>query len=748
MVTYKIVQYRNGVAQPLHYRYDYMKNTGVYDLREFPYASQTTMNIVVKNEKQIFFDTTLKQGEDQKYITENLERKLKIGYCSTGEYKYIRHEGSAAAAEAYSFYLFEQKMALWEDLFGKYEEVPRYIQVLVLSNYVWEINRDAIYPYHYKGKDFDNAIKRIKNILSKVDIDTILNMPRMDTFHKHFWISMKEDISPVMLAKPEELFVMAGEKKLLGTKVIEIVLNKIRVENQKLFLYAFVKSPIFNYTTQEPHVIAVENGCYRKEVSTFDSINSCYKTKMRTNNFFGFIYECDVNEIENFYFEIEIDGIRYNTKYYCMPVSVFNAKIGINRYIRNNVLIKLSSNIFELSKVTDDFREIFEKETQLIGTNEQIERLRKGCINYNKRGKVWIYSDSMTVKYDNAYYQFVSDFGKDDGIERWYVYDRELSDIAHLFTEQQQKYLVKYGSNLHKLLYLCAEYIICSFSDLRPRIPFKNDAEIAYYRDLFSGQTIYLQHGVLHADLRYAQSAERCKVDKIVVSSYFEEDNYFKNYHYRKEDLIPTGMARYDYIDKNKKAKNRILFAPSWRSYLVGRNQNAQWEKNSGVLLKSDYYNKFIEFLTSKKLEQFLEENDLYLDAKLHQNMRDALDVFELNSKRINVVETVEIEDYSLFITDFSSYVFDYAYLNRPIFYFVPDMEQFESGMNHYRKLDLPFEKAFGNLTLTADEAVNELIRIAKNDFTTEEPFKERMDRFYLPLEDCCESLYKYLINN
>ena len=41
-----------------------------------------------------------------------------------------------------------------------------------------------------------------------------------------------------------------------------------------------------------------------------------------------------------------------------------------------------------------------------------------------------------------------------------------------------------------------------------------------------------------------------------------------------------------------------------------------------------------------------------------------------------------------LFITDFSSYVFDYACLNRPIMYYVTDYEQFKSGLNDYKELD------------------------------------------------------------
>ena len=100
------------------------------------------------------------------------------------------------------------------------------------------------------------------------------------------------------------------------------------------------------------------------------------------------------------------------------------------------------------------------------------------------------------------------------------------------------------------------------------------------------------------------------------------------------------------------------------------------------------------------------------------------------------------IEDYKMFITDFSSFVFDFAYLCRPVLYFVPDYGQFKAGMNHYRELDLPFEEAFGPLVLDPENAVEEIKKAAENGFELEKKYSNRMKNFYYPLEDCAESLY------
>ena len=62
--------------------------------------------------------------------------------------------------------------------------------------------------------------------------------------------------------------------------------------------------------------------------------------------------------------------------------------------------------------------------------------------------------------------------------------------------------------------------------------------------------------------------------------------------------------------------------------------------------------------------------------------------------------------------------------------------------MNHYRELDLPFEKAFGPLALDPDGAVEEIKKAAENGFELEKKYSNRMKNFYYPLEDCAESLY------
>ena len=140
-------------------------------------------------------------------------------------------------------------------------------------------------------------------------------------------------------------------------------------------------------------------------------------------------------------------------------------------------------------------------------------------------------------------------------------------------------------------------------------------------------------------------------------------------------------------------------------------------------------------------------ENDWYLDFKLHPIFADYAQLYELKSERIRIAEkSVDEKSYKIFITDFSSFCFDFVYLKKTMMYFVPDDEMFRAGMNDYRKLDLPLEEGFGPFTMTADELLDSLEEYAANNFEPVEPYKSRMESFFLHKDNNCrDRLYEVL---
>lgn len=751
LVTYLDQPYRFGKKSKVHYRYQYMPESGIYDLEQLPYISQTRINICVKNmKKNHLFDTTPGfRLEDQEYCSKVLKDKLKIGFCDKGEYQYNRsNDGSIVSNYFYAFYIFESSMAYFERLFAEFEgAVPRYYQAMYLNDLIWKHNEDKLYPYHYQGEKFEKAMERIRSLLKRVDAEMIYRHPQLDNFNKQYWLKLKPNVYPMVQADENGMGIYVEGRRIYFRQCFELIMHKIRVKKHRLQLRAFVKSPVYTYLPEQAQIYVAENDDLEnmRLLKVQESVHSYYKSNARTCSFYVFTYYCDTDQVRNFRFYVKLDGQLYDTNYWCMPTAVFNKKI--TSYVREDVHLTLKGNTMELEKMSEEEIEQLEQEnTELFANCRDVYDQRKLSLEYRKAHRIWLYYDLHTVEKDNGYYQFIHDFEQGDGVERYYVYDRKLSEIEHLFTEKQKKSLVPFDSMLHRLLYLSAEKVLTAFYGFSTISPYESEAEEANYLDIIKFETIYLQHGVLHANLRLKNHAERCRADRIVVSSEFEKQNYIKNYGYEEEELICTGMARYDHIDRRRQPKNRILFAPSWREYLTVVESGSSWGLLENKVLASEYYQRFMEFLTDERLYCLLAEHDLHLDFKLHPIIKDARNLFNVENDRIHLApESVVLEDYRLFITDFSSFLFDFVYLNRSILYFVPDMDQFRSGMNHYRELDLPFDEAFGPLVLEAKEAIEKVSEIVANDFKPEKVYAERMGNFFYEREQYAEGLYRYL---
>lgn len=759
LVTFFDQPFNNQKLMQWHFRFDkYLKSEGVYDLNKYPYICQMRINICVKNmgEDNLLFDTTpgFKQ-EDQEYNNRILMDKMKIGYCKDGCYLYNKsNENSIVTTSFNAINLFETSMDYFERLFSYFpDKIPRYFQAIYYHDIRWKFASQILYPYHYEEDELKKAKARVLKLLERVDSEVILKYPLSTKQQSVYWLSQKKNSGVTPCVSNRRVSLLCGGKTVYTSDSMDVYyINARTTDDGKLYMRLYIAEPIYNFIKEEAQVFVCENGTNVRQLPVFLSKFGFYKASERIANYYAFEYECTPEEVSTFYFYIMFDSFYVTPNIKFFKHARFNKKYKIFNYVEDDIYIKYRNGNFTVERLSKE--EVYKTETEHAAgffEKSSVRELREESVQYRKDHRVWLYSDLYTVKKDNAYYQFLNDFGKNDGVERYYVYTKPYDEIKDLFTDEHREFLVEFGSKHHKLLYLSAELILSAFFGRTPISPFDSDDEEIFYYDLEHFKIIYLQHGVLHASLLIQNSAENMRADKVVVSSNFEKENYVNKYHYRPDQLIDVGMARYDFIDKNKKAKNRILYAPSWRNYLAPNTSASSWQINLSKFEKSEYYLNTKAFLESDKLISILEENDMYLELKLHPIIaNEAASIFKFATDRIVLADdSVDIEDYKLFISDFSSFVFDYGYLARPVLYFVPDYDCFKVGLGHYRELDLPFEKAFGPLALTAEDAVTEVEKICSNNFVPEKQYRERMETFYVPMEDrnCREKLYKYIVN-
>lgn len=754
IVAYKRVEILNGQPTSDNYRYRYLKEAGIYSLKEYPFLCITTLSIAVKNmgEENILFNTKYNFGEDTDYIDRLLLKNDKIGYCPNGQYNYtMQRDGGAVNLSNFSSIL--QKIEQFENVLFESDAPSEYFQAVVFSDLNWLLRTNRLFPVHLSEEEKHDFDKRLKKIISRISDEIILTHPNCLDWHKSYWLRNWKDKEAAIISNKDKISIYLGNRCLYSQQDLDVIYHKVHIDKHKNegYIYGFIKSKIFCYVDELPEFYAIINKKHedRIHINVAESIFSFNNSRTKTNNFWNFKFKFDLSEVQTVQFVLMFDGFIYPSNQWFMATSVINPRENRSEIANNGYKIAYDKKIFYFEAISSDKTdEIRQKATLKFNNDKYLYTLRNKIEELKKQDEIWIYSDEVTVDVDNGYYQFIHDFEKNDNIKRYYILRKPYKDVSSWFEPKHLPYLVNFGSENHKILYGAARYVLSSFWDDQVISPFDKATE-GKVKDLFEFDTIYLQHGILHAHLPLVYHSERCHADKIVISSNFEYENFVQNYGYQKEELIPCGMPRFDHISITQPSAKKIIFAPSWRSYFESRPQGeTDWKLSVNKFLKSSYFNNIKNFLGDDKLITYLEQNDIVLDFKLHPIALNTKEHFEIKSNNIHILtEAVDLSEYSMFITDFSSYVFDYAYLKRPIAYFVPDMSEFKQGQNHYRELDLPFEKAFGNLLITPEEIRNEVIRIAQNNFVADSSFKNRMNDFYLPLNNCCEKLYKFLSN-
>ena len=158
----------------------------------------------------------------------------------------------------------------------------------------------------------------------------------------------------------------------------------------------------------------------------------------------------------------------------------------------------------------------------------------------------------------------------------------------------------------------------------------------------------------------------------------------------------------------NLKNKRVILFAPTFRG--SGR--------------KSAHYPK--EYINLEKIYQNLQENDVFI-IKMHPFIKNKIVIKEeYQDKMMNLTDYGDINDLLLItdvlITDYSSVIFEYSFMERPIIFYVPDLEEYNNSRSFYYDYS---EYIYGSVAKTQEELLN-AIENPKLDIEKQKKFKEK----------------------
>ena len=184
---------------------------------------------------------------------------------------------------------------------------------------------------------------------------------------------------------------------------------------------------------------------------------------------------------------------------------------------------------------------------------------------------------------------------------------------------------------------------------------------------------------------------------KVIVGSDVMADIFTKSFNLKREQILTTGVPRTDFFFNEKAVQNarkRLAF-------------QLPMTRNRKVILyvptyRDDEVNRFKLHLDIMKMAEKL-GNDYILFLRLHPAIQKPFTLLEpcpdffidVSSKQYEITELLVVADY--LITDYSSIVFEFSLLQKPIIFFAYDLEEYKQSRgilgNYESNLPGPIER-------------------------------------------------------
>lgn len=350
---------------------------------------------------------------------------------------------------------------------------------------------------------------------------------------------------------------------------------------------------------------------------------------------------------------------------------------------------------------------------------------------------IWIISDRGMSAGDNgeALYRYAVS-KNDPSVSLFFAVSRKSPDYRRM---KKVGRVVNVRGVRYKLLFLHSTNIISSHADIEVTNPFFRIK--GRFVGLFNFNFIFLQHGVIRHDLSTWLNRYEKNIRLFVTSAKKEYDSILNYpYGYDKKNLLLSGLPRFDYLNNSRQRK--VILAPTYRADLLRLKTNyAGSRPYDPEFKKSGYYRFYNRLINDPRLVDTLEDYDYDMSLYLHPN-------FQAQRKDFAATGRVYIPEYpydykkaisegALLISDYSSIVFDFAYLKKPVIYVKFDEDNFYDS-HVYSRGDFfdDHEDGFGPVVESYEGLVDEVIDYIKSGCVMGEEYIERVNSFFYRIDN------------
>lgn len=357
-----------------------------------------------------------------------------------------------------------------------------------------------------------------------------------------------------------------------------------------------------------------------------------------------------------------------------------------------------------------------------------------------RRREIWIFRERGNDARDNAYWMFRYIKEHHPEIEAYYAITKDSPDRERLAPWSDS--IIDQNSFTHYIYMWRATHMLSThICGGYPNIVRGTKWLYCLVTWLSPKKTIWLQHGVILNDVGIRASRYN-NVDMIVCSTQAEHEYLTQQCGFSEKVVKQTGLARFDQLHDYEVKHNRILFMPTWRKWL-----------NKDNFIDSEYYKVITNFLQMPLLHSFLEEKELSMVFYPHHEVQKLIHYFsdldlptciQIADKAHYDVQQL-LKESALLITDYSSISMDFAYMKKPLIYFLFDELCFHG--KHYKCCEFDYHNGFGPYATDASELLFLMEQAYSIHMEMEEIYLQKVDATF-PYRDSnyCKRIYNAIL--
>ncbi len=354
-------------------------------------------------------------------------------------------------------------------------------------------------------------------------------------------------------------------------------------------------------------------------------------------------------------------------------------------------------------------------------TKTRIFRIIRKIGRFFCRRKIWLVSDRAYNADDNgeAFFKYLVE----ENVDAVFAIKKDSQDYQRI---SKIGSVVEYESLAYKFFMCICECHISS--------------QLDHMENHDEAPQIFLQHGVTGNDIsKYINPASHKNFYLIVTTLREKEAFCGPNYIIDSKNVLLTGFPRFDYLRNNPQKIITIAF--TWRSKFMFLHEEE--------IVNSDYFRTIIKIMTDKELNDYINDSGFKLYIKIHPSANSVKKLLPKNviDREYRGNYNTLFEETSLLITDYSSVVFDFVYLKKPVMYYQFDGDKYYDNPYTDKGYFNYVTDGFGPVVYDYNDFSSCIKEIIRKNCEMEEKYKERVDSFFTFHDsDNCKRVYDSIL--